>query len=189
MHSTLSKEYQEIVRQVSALSIAHSTDRASGVREVVHAVLAAEDRRFYLHAGIDMLGIARAALKFLSGKRLEGASTIEQQLVRTIRRRYEISLERKFTECLLAVALSRTFDKNTIAVAYLELAYFGWRANGIREACARLGVDLAGLTKAEAAAIAAMLKVPMPRAPSSQYRVRHSKRVQYILRNWDKVRA
>lgn len=161
---------------------------ASGMSNIIQAVLAAEDRRFLFHSGVDLIGIARAISRLAVGGRLEGASTIEQQLIRTLRGRYEITLDRKVTECLLAIAISRKFEKKTIMLAYLDVAYFGWKATGLEAAASRLGVSISNASKTEAAAIAAMLKVPMPRAPSAEYRVRHAKRVKYILSNLEKVK-
>jgi monofunctional glycosyltransferase len=158
-----------------------------GVQNVIRAMIVAEDRRFFSHCGVDFRGVTRAVLKYLSGGRLEGASTIEQQFVRTARRRYEITFARKFTECVLAVIVSSRHSKAHIAYSYLEVAYFGWRANGVQQAARRLGIDLLHASEAEAAALAAMLKVPMPRFPSQRYVTRHAQRVEYILTNWNEV--
>ncbi|WP_416369529.1 transglycosylase domain-containing protein [Tritonibacter mobilis] len=158
-----------------------------GVQNVIRAMIVAEDRRFCFHCGVDVKGIARAGLKFLSGARLEGASTIEQQFVRTARGRYEITINRKLTECLLAILVSSRHSKAIIAYSYLEIGYFGWRANGVQQAARRLGIDLLNASEVEAAALAAMLKLPMPRFPSQRYAARHTQRVEYILKNWNEV--
>lgn len=163
------------------------TFHSPGVQNVIRAMIVAEDRRFCSHFGIDFRGIVRAISKFASGARLEGASTIEQQFVRTARGRYEITISRKFTECILAIAISSRHSKAVIAYSYLEIAYFGWRANGVQQAAKRLGIDLRYASEGEAAALAAMLKVPMPRFPSQRYVERHAERVNYILTNWNEV--
>jgi len=113
--------------------------------------------------------------------RISGASTIEQQLVRTLRKRYELTLWRKITEIALAFLISCEFSKEAIINLYLHVAYFGWRATGIEMAASRLGVSLNSLTKREAATIAAMLKLPMPRLPSDRYAARLMTRVEYVL--------
>lgn len=174
-------------------SIARSSGKrheiqSAGVRNIMQAMIVAEDRRFCRHHGVDIKGVVRAIIRFFSNRGLEGASTIEQQLVRTVRGRYEITLSRKLSECLLAMIVSFRHDKAIIAYSYLDVAYFGWRANGVRQAAQRLGVELLDATEHEAAAIAAMLKVPMPRFPSQRYITRHSQRVHYISSNWNKVK-
>jgi len=126
----------------------------------------AEDRRFFDHFGFDCRGIARALYMYLKGGRLSGASTIDQQLVRTLRARYERSLSRKISEIMLSIALQRHFSKSQILQCYLEVAYFGWRMNGYRQAIKRLGMVERDLTLKQASQITAMLKYPLPRKPS-----------------------
>jgi len=155
-----------------------------GVRNAMCALVVAEDRRFGRHPGIDWRGILRAIYMLMKKGKIEGASTIEQQLVRTIRGRYEFTIRRKLTEILLAMAVSWKYEKKLIAFSYLRLGYFGWRANGLIKVSERLGVDPQTLSRHEAAAIAAMLKLPMPRKPSGQYISRHMQRVDYIISNW-----
>lgn len=183
MFSDLKLVEASVSKNLSENHIIHSL----GVKNVIRAMIVAEDRRFCFHYGVDFRGIARAIFKFWSGARLEGASTIEQQFVRTARGRYEITIARKFTECALAIFVSSRHSKALIAYSYLEIAYFGWRANGVQQAARRLGIDLQHASEAEAAALAAMLKVPMPRYPSQRYVARHARRVEYILENWNEV--
>lgn len=148
---------------------------------LVQAVVAAEDRRFWRHKGFDPVAAIRAVSDFVFSGRVSGASTIEQQLVRTLRKRYELTLRRKVTEIALAFLIACEFPKKTIISLYLHVAYFGWHATGIEMAASRLGVPLNSLTKREAATIAAMLKLPMPRLPSDRYAARLTTRVDYIL--------
>jgi membrane peptidoglycan carboxypeptidase len=166
-----------------------SFSTSDGVKNIIHAVLVAEDRRFFLHHGIDFIGIARAILTIVSMGRIEGASTIEQQLVRTIRSRYEITLYRKITECILAILIAYRHSKISIVSTYLDIAYFGWMSNGLVQASHRLNIDINHTSKEDAAILAAMLKAPMPRTPSKKYIDLHSKRVSRILSNWDKVKS
>ncbi|WP_377293089.1 biosynthetic peptidoglycan transglycosylase [Rhizobium sp. SG2393] len=181
------RDFEHLVAAVKYL-LSNSTAQRRTMDTVIHAVLVAEDRRFMRHSGVDLIALLRAAIKWARGGRLEGASTIEQQLVRTIRGRYELTLGRKCSEIILASRLSRAFPKAELINCYLHIAYFGWRANGIEQAAARLGVDLDACSIEEAAALAAMLKVPMPKVPTARFAQRHSMRVDYIIKNWAAMR-
>ncbi|MDP9349406.1 MAG: PBP1A family penicillin-binding protein, partial [Gemmatimonadota bacterium] len=129
---------------------------------VPRTFVAVEDRRFYEHAGVDPVGIARALKKTLEGDR-EGASTITQQLIgamypeRVDRR--EMTLERKVREAELALALERRHGKDRILEAYLNWIYFGHGWFGI-EAAARhyFGKPAAKLSVEETAMLAALPK-------------------------------
>ncbi|TIR19429.1 MAG: hypothetical protein E5X33_20075 [Mesorhizobium sp.] len=149
-------------------------------RDLFNAVVAAEDIRFESHRGFDIRAMVRALWCTLSKGHLQGASTIEQQLVRVIRQRFEISLRRKVGEVLLATMLSKYFDKRTLLEVYLELAYFGWRGNGLRQICERLELQPNQLSSDDAILLAALLKVPMPRHRSQTYNARLGRRISRI---------
>ena len=89
------------------------------------AVLAVEDSRFYEHSGIDPKGMARAAVAMLTGGRKQGASTITQQLVRTMLLTRELSAERKAKEILLALRLEQAISKDRILEIYLNEIFLG----------------------------------------------------------------
>ncbi len=91
---------------------------------LINSLVVAEDHRFFFHEGIDPFAIFRASIKTLNGH-MQGASTIEQQLVRTITKDYEKTLRRKIREALLASTLCRRFTKREVALAYLLIAYLG----------------------------------------------------------------
>lgn len=89
------------------------------------ALCVAEDHRNEFHFGIDHIGMARAAVAILVSNHIEGASTIEQQFVRTITGRYERTFWRKLREQVLAVSLCLARPKHEIMSAYLANAYYG----------------------------------------------------------------
>jgi hypothetical protein len=91
---------------------------------LINSLVIAEDHRFFFHDGIDPYAIFRASIRTIIGQ-LQGASTIEQQLVRTITKQYERTLRRKIREALLASTLRRMFTKREVAWAYLLIAYWG----------------------------------------------------------------
>lgn len=147
---------------------------------LAQAIMLAEDRSFGSHPGFHVRGILRAAYVYLTRRHVQGASTIEQQLIRVIRNRYEITFKRKLSEIILATALAVNFTKTDVLECYLEIAYFGWRATGIRRVCRRLNIEVNMMRPAEAAHIAALIKIPLPKNPSIELIARIKKRSEYI---------
>jgi penicillin-binding protein 1B len=138
---------------------------------MVHAILAIEDRRFFEHSGVDLNGLARAALRNAGDERLAyGGSTITQQLVKNTYLSPEKTLERKYAEAMLSVALERRLSKNDIFTLYCNEIYLGQRGavavRGIKEA-ARVffGKELRNLSLAEAATLAGMIQSPAHYSP------------------------
>lgn len=149
---------------------------------LVKALIAAEDRRFFRHRGVDPLAVVRAIWRMVFERAWHGGSTIEQQLVRTVTRRYERTMSRKLREMLLASPVSTVVPKEEIPGLYLSIAYFGWKMNGVRAACRRLGISAVRASVADAASVVARLKYPEPRR-CPPYRIRQiSRRTAYILR-------
>src|SRR5205807_8473447 len=102
---------------------------------VVNAFIAAEDKNFYEHGGLDFSGIMRAGLLFVqnygSNRRPQGASTITQQVAKNFLLTNEVSFERKAKEALLALRIERTYSKEKILELYLNEIYLGFGAYGI----------------------------------------------------------
>ncbi len=131
-------------------------------RHVSEAFLAAEDRRFYLHRGIDFLGITRAMAKNLrAGRVVEGGSTITQQLAKVLFLSSERKFARKIREALLAVRIERRFSKNEILERYLNTIYLGEGAYGV-EAAAQIYFQkhAKDLTLGESAMLASLPRLP-----------------------------
>lgn len=135
---------------------------------LISALILAEDRRYLLHSGVDTIAIVRVILLYITKGKLRGASTIEQQFVRTITNDRSYTLLRKIREQRLAIVLGGYANKETIINSYLNIAYFGWKMNGITSACFRLGYDINSLNIDQISHLIAMLKYPMPRIPSLQ---------------------
>lgn len=131
------------------------------------AVIAIEDRRFYRHFGLDLVGIARALVRNVrSGAVREGASTLTQQLAKIEYLSPERSLRRKLQEVLLALWLELRLSKDEILARYLDNAYFGAGAWGIDGAARRYFLKSAReLTLAEAAMLAGLLRAPSALSP------------------------
>ncbi|WP_235538738.1 transglycosylase domain-containing protein [Sphingomonas sp. Root710] len=136
------------------------------------AMVAVEDRRFYMHPGIDPIGMGRAAWvawqRKGEGRRLQGASTITQQLARNIFLTNAYSFGRKFREVILALAMERKFSKQQILELYLNRVYFGGGAYGI-DAASRKFFDhgAATLNLGESAIIAGLVKAPSHYSPTA----------------------
>ncbi|HEX7334662.1 MAG TPA: PBP1A family penicillin-binding protein [Pyrinomonadaceae bacterium] len=138
---------------------------------MVQAILAIEDRRFFEHSGVDLNGLARALLRNAGDERLgQGGSTITQQLVKNTYLSPEKTLERKYAEAMLSVALERRLSKHDIFALYCNEVYLGQRGavavRGIKEA-ARVffGKELRDLSLAEAATLAGMIQSPAHYSP------------------------
>jgi penicillin-binding protein 1A len=132
---------------------------------VVQAFLAAEDRNFFRHGGIDVSGLGRAMFKNLfnvvSGRRLEGGSTITQQVAKNILLTNESSLNRKLKEAVLASRLEGALPKEQILELYLNEIFLGYRSFGVASAAYNyFGKSLGQLTPDEAAFLAALPKGP-----------------------------
>jgi len=145
------------------------------------AILAAEDDRFYQHGGVDYVGVVRAAVANLQGRR-EGASTITMQVARTFFLTREKTFARKLSEVLLAFKIEANLTKDQILELYINQIFLGQRAYGFGSAAnVYFGKTLAELTPAEAALLAGL-----PQAPSRQNPFVNPKRAQerqhYVLR-------
>jgi len=94
-------------------------------KHLVQALLATEDRNFFSHHGFDVRGIARAVVSLVRGNRLQGGSTLTQQLVKNFFLTSERTVRRKITELFMAVLLELHYDKNEILETYLNEIYLG----------------------------------------------------------------
>ena len=143
---------------------------------VVNAFLAAEDKNFYEHGGLDYTGMARAGLLYLqnlgSNRRPQGASTITQQVAKNFLLTNEVSFDRKIKEALLAMRIERTYSKDKILELYLNEIYLGLGAYGIAAASlVYFDKSVNELTVSEAAYLAAL-----PKAPSTLHPVKNRDR-------------
>ena len=110
-------------------------------KNVINSFLSAEDKNFFSHPGVDAKGVLRATINnisnIISSKRLEGASTITQQVAKNFLLTNEVSLNRKFKEAILAFRIERVLTKKRILELYLNEIYLGEGAYGIASAAAR----------------------------------------------------
>jgi penicillin-binding protein 1A len=154
---------------------------------VIDAVLAAEDSRFYDHRGVDVRAILRAvAANTRSGEIVEGGSTITQQYVKNTMLTPDQSLDRKVEEALLAMQLERAYSKDRILELYLNTIYFGNGAYGIEAAAAEyFGVRADGLSVAQAATLAGIIRAPSAYDPYDEPEAAVRRRDTALLRMGD----
>ena len=152
-------------------------------QQLKHAILAAEDERFYQHTGIDYLGVARAAYANLTqGGRKQGASTITMQVARNFFLSSEKTLTRKLYEALLAFKIENNLEKDQILELYVNQIYLGQRAYGFAAASQiYFGKSLDKLSLGEAAVLAGLPKAPSAYNPVANPQ-RARQRQQYVLR-------
>ena len=132
---------------------------------VINAFLSAEDKNFFSHPGVDAKGVVRAIIKnisnIISSKRLEGASTITQQVAKNFLLTNEVSINRKIKEAILAFRIERTLSKERILELYLNQIYLGEGSYGIASASLEyFDKPINKLNYAEAALLAALPKAP-----------------------------
>jgi penicillin-binding protein 1A len=148
-----------------------------------NAIIAAEDERFYEHAGIDYIGVLRAAYaNIVAGGRRQGASTITMQVARNFFLSSEKTLTRKLYEALLAFKIEHSLTKAQILELYVNQIYLGQRAYGFGAASQiYFGKALDKLTLAETAMLAGLPKAPSLYNPIANPQ-RAKQRQQYVLR-------
>lgn len=137
--------------------------------EMKDAMVAVEDRRYYIHPGVDPIGITRSLYaRAIEGRWTQGGSTITQQLARNIYLNSNKEFGRKIREVILALAMETKFSKDQILELYLNKVYFGGGAYGV-DAASRKFFDHGAedLSLAEAAIIAGLVKAPSHYSPTA----------------------
>ena len=153
-------------------------------QHLINATIATEDKKFYNHYGIDFKGIARAAWKdIMAGEKVQGASTITQQLIKNSILTSERTFTRKIKEVILAIETEQKFSKDEILEMYLNQIPYGSNAYGI-EAAARtfFGKSAKDLDIQEAALLAALPKATTFYSPYGAHPEKLEGRYKYIIR-------
>ncbi|MDQ4076087.1 MAG: transglycosylase domain-containing protein [Chloroflexota bacterium] len=158
---------------------------------LINATIALEDKTFYDNPGVDLRGIARAAyLNLRAGTIQGGGSSITQQLIKLVaidaEERYEQSYERKIKEAILAVELSRLYDKDTVLEWYLNTINYGNLAYGAEAAAnTYFGKNAGDLTVAEAALLAIIPNQPASYDPFTQPEAAIERQQVALRRMWE----
>ena len=155
--------------------------------KVINSFLSAEDKNFYSHPGVDAKGVLRAVINNISNiassKRLEGASTITQQVAKNFLLTNEISLNRKIKEAILAFRIERVLSKERILELYLNQIYLGGGAYGVASASLEyFDKSISELNYYEAALLAALPKAPSRYNPYKDIKLAKYRR-DLVLKN------
>ena len=163
--------------------------RISEVPDVMkHAILAAEDERFYQHGGVDYLSVLRAAAANVTSGTQQGAGTITMQVARNFFLTREKTVSRKLREVMLAWKIEASLPKDEILELYVNQIFLGQRAYGFSAASQTyFGKPLADVTVAEAAMLAGLPKAPSAYNPVTNPR-RAKSRQMYVLRRMHELR-
>ncbi len=151
-------------------------------RRLVQAFIAAEDASFYAHRGIDYVGVVRAMIKnIIAFRKKEGASTITQQVTKTMLLTSEKKISRKIKEAILATRLEKKLTKDEILYLYLNQIYLGSGSYGVEAASQTyFGKSIGQLNLAEMAMLAGLPKAPNAYSPIKNY-TRAKERQGYVL--------
>lgn len=153
-------------------------------QNLIDAVIATEDRRFFSHHGVDIFGILRAGyVNHEAGRIVQGGSTITQQLAKLLFLNSDRNFKRKIQEVLLAVQLERNFTKEQILNFYLNRAYFGSGSYGVGNAAKHyFGKEVSKLNLNECALLAGLLKAPSKFSPKNNHNLAES-RANIVIKN------
>lgn len=151
--------------------------------QLAQAFLAAEDRNFFSHGGVDVGGLSRAMIKnvgnAIRGRRLEGGSTITQQVAKNVLLTSDATVGRKFKEAILASRLEQSLTKQQILELYLNEIWLGYRSFGVGAAAYNyFGKSLPDLTLAQCAYLASL-----PKGPDNYHPIRNKAKAM-ARRNW-----
>ena len=156
-------------------------------KPIINAFLSAEDKNFFVHSGIDPQGIIRAIINnfnnIINDKRLEGASTITQQVAKNFLLTNDVSLKRKIKEAILAFRIEKAYSKEKILELYLNQIYLGSGTYGIAAASLEyFDKSVKELNYSEAALLAALPKAPSKYNPFRYYEEAKLRR-NFVLQN------
>ena len=156
-------------------------------KPIIDSFLSAEDKNFFIHSGIDPQGIIRATVNnfknIVNNKRLEGASTITQQVAKNFLLTNEVSLKRKIKEAILAFRIEKAYSKERILELYLNQIYLGSGTYGIAAASLEyFDKSVKELNYSEAALLAALPKAPSKYNPFKFYEEAKLRR-NFVLQN------
>ena len=156
-------------------------------KKVINSFLSAEDKNFFSHPGVDAKGVMRAVINNISNiiasKRLEGASTITQQVAKNFLLTNEVSLNRKLKEAILALRIERALSKQRIIELYLNQIYLGEGTYGVASASLEyFDKSISDLNYEEAALLAALPKAPSRYNPYKNIKLAKFRR-NLVLKN------
>lgn len=140
-------------------------------KHMIKAILAAEDKRYYEHPGVDWLGLARASVNFVKERKVSGGgSTITMQLAKRLFSASEVKMQRKVQDIAIAINMEKRYTKDQILEIYLNTVYFGEQAYGIAAASSiYFNKEVEDLTLGESAMLARCVRTPARENPVRDY--------------------
>jgi len=150
-------------------------------------LISGEDHRFYYHFGFDIIAILRAFRNRLIYDKIEGASTIEQQLIRVLTNDFERTLRRKIQEILLSTTIASIIPKSSIPKVYLNIAYYGSDMNGLNQTFLKLKLNITDkISLDQAAEIVSRIKYPEKLKQNKQRLTQIEIRKKHLIQLYNK---
>lgn len=178
-------EYHDLKDKLLILNIRIGNINHINLDNTVALLILGEDHRFYKHIGFDIIGILRALKNNFNKKKFEGASTIEQQLVRVLINDYRKSYARKIKEIFLATVVESFILKRNIPIGYLLVAHYGTNLDGIYSVLNRLNITMEEKISLEnSAEIVARIKYPETLLPKPIQLNKIEIRKNHLLKNF-----
>jgi len=172
----ISKEFRELKKLLTE-NVSSHLNKVQFPEQLIKATISIEDKRFYNHKGHDIISILRAILNNFLSNRIQGASTIEQQFIRTILKNNERTFKRKYFEITLSTLIFKQFTKTEIINLYLTCYTFHNKIKGVHSICEKENYKIDQLTQKDIYEIAARFKYPM--VTKGNY-IKYLKRVRTI---------
>lgn len=156
---------------------------SSSGQRLISLLILAEDHRNRFHIGFDIIAIFRAWYRRMTSTSIEGASTIEQQLIRVITGDYRRTLNRKLKEIILAICIRKNYNRKILALIYLDIAYYGTNYQSLDAILRKYRLSkLDEIDLPTCASIIARLKYPEPRFCSNKREAQINARCDHILK-------
>lgn len=155
----ISKEFRELKIHLTE-NVSSHLNKVQFPEQLIKTTISIEDKRFYNHNGHDIISIFRAIINNFSSNRIQGASTIEQQFVRTILKNNEPTFKRKYFEITLSTLIFKKFTKTEIINLYLTCYTFHEKIKGVHSICEKENYKIDALTQKDIYEIAARFKYP-----------------------------
>ncbi|MBR6099227.1 PBP1A family penicillin-binding protein [bacterium] len=173
----------QIIKTFTAYS-SEKIDITDVPEDLIHAIIATEDKNFYSHHGYDLTGLARSTVQnVIAGHVVQGASTITQQLARILFLSNEKTFDRKIKEIIIASRIEKTIPKDKILEMYLNNVYLGSGAYGVESAAKTyFNKSLNKCTLSELALIAGLPQAPSVYSPFNNKKLAQQRRNQVLLR-------
>jgi membrane carboxypeptidase/penicillin-binding protein len=150
-------------------------------------LISGEDHRFLYHFGFDIIAIFRALKNKIFYNKNEGASTIEQQLVRVLTNDFNKTIKRKIKEIFLATTLCELIPREDIPKIYLHVAYYGAGMNGIEQVFKKLKIENPNtISKEKCAEIIARIKYPEPKTINEHRLMQIEQRKRHLIALYNK---